>query len=321
MHAPITFLGLLAALLLTWDRWLTLPLLAVTLAVGLYVDYTIIPLWMALSAAWSVWWWHSQREKRPLFIWLLATGAAVMLYLPWGSVFLQLLNKVNFFYDVVVLQERFGLPFLSTKEVLLLLGLAGAGMVAVIAVAWHLLQRPRLGRVLILLGLLFFALATISFALPRFYTIKRFLVIGWPYIILGVAWGLAQLGKWRIRLWVGLLGLSLLAALVVLFFSPKDDWRGVVDYIDIHVPAGDVIWIDPPHNHYAYTYYTPALKVQSGNAEALAETIFSDVWLIAERFYGKTPPTSQAERIFDLSFELVEAIPFSRLELRHYQPR
>jgi uncharacterized membrane protein len=321
MHASITFLGLLAAVLLTWDRWLALPLLGVTLAVGLYVDYTIIPLWIALSAAWFVWWWHSQREKRPLFIWLLATGTAVILYLPWGSVFLQLLNKVNLFYDIVVLQERIGLPFLSINEVLFLLGLASVGLVAMMAVTWHLLQRPRLGRVLILLGLLFFMLATISFALPRFYTIKRFLVIGWPYIILGVAWGLAQLGKWRIRLWVGLLGLSLLAALVVLFFSPKDDWRNVVDYVDIHVPVGDVIWIDPPHNHYAYTYYTPALQVQSGNAEELVETVFSDVWLIAERFYGQTPPTSQAERIFDLNLELVEAIPFSRLELRHYQPK
>ena len=321
MHAPITFLGLLAALLLTWDRWLTLPLLAVTLAVGLYLDYTFIPLWMALSAAWFVWWWHSQREKRPLFIWLLATGAAVLLYLPWGSVFLRLLNKVNVFHDVMILQERFGLPLLSATEVLLLLGLAGVGLLAVMAVAWHLLQRPRLGRVLILLGLLLFALATIVFALPRFYTIKRFLVIGWPYIILGVAWGLAQLGKWRKRLWIGLLGLSLLAALVVLFFSPKDDWRGVVDYVDNHVPASDVVWIDPHYNHYTYNYYSPALEVQSGSAEALAETIVSDVWLIAERFYGQMPPTSLAERIFDQNLELVEAIPFSRLELRHYQPR
>ena len=111
------------------------------------------------------------------------------------------------------------------------------------------------------------------------------------------------------------------AALFVLLLTPKDDWRSMVLYVNANVPAGDVIWIDPPWNRTAFAYYAPELEAQSGNAAALVETNISDVWLIAERFQGQTPPSSQAERIFDKNLKLVESIPFYRLELRRYQPR
>ena len=126
MYAAVTFLGLLAALLLSWDRWLALPLLGLTLAMGLYLDYSFIPLWMALSTAWFVWWWHSERERRPLVVWLLATICAVLLYLPWRSQFLLFLNSFNKFHILERLQEQISFPFLSATEILILLESGGA---------------------------------------------------------------------------------------------------------------------------------------------------------------------------------------------------
>ena len=318
MYAAVTFLGLLAALFLSWDRWLALPLLGLTLAVGFYVDYTFFVLWTVLSAVWFVHWWYGAKVMQPLWTWLVATVGAFILYIPWGNQFLLFINNFNDFHIFERLQQQIGFPILSPAEILILFNFFGIGVVVLVFVVWRLFQYPNLRKGLILFLLFIFIIATIVFAIPRFYTVKRFLLLVWPYFILGVSWGLMQLGKWRIRLWIGLLGLSLAAALVVLFLVPKDDWRSVVRYINANVAAGDVVWIDPPWNRTAFAYYEPTIDSQSGDAVALQEAIYSDVWLIAERPHGKIPPTSQSERVFDKNLKLVESIPFYRLEVRRY---
>ncbi len=44
-----------------------------------------------------------------------------------------------------------------------------------------------------------------------------------------------------------------------------------------------------------------------------------ELWLVAERFHGRPIPSSPSEAWLDENMELMEAIPFYRLELRRYR--
>jgi hypothetical protein len=156
---------------------------------------------------------------------------------------------------------------------------------------------------------------------PRVYSVKRVLVTGWPFVILFVAWLVAQLHERRVR--SALLAISLALTLGVVFFLPKDDWRGAVAYVDRSV-AGDqtLVWLDPRWNHYPYEYYQPRLSADYGRVEDLAALAATarDIWLIAERYHGLPVPSSPSESWLNQNWELVDQMPYYRLEVRHYQP-
>ena len=253
-------------------------------------------------------------------------AAAWWLYRPQLPHLWQLLNQMESVYIFERLRQALGLASLSGW--LLLAGLLGA-MVLVFGAAAALhraLRPPQTRRWIGSLLLLAFALVTLALALPRFYTLKRILVTGWPYAVLLAAWLVSR--PHRPQLAAALLSLSLLACLAAVF-TPKDDWRGLAAYIDANVPPADVIWLDPPWNAAPYRYYQPQRPAQSsrraGSTEELAAMAAkmrggdAGIWLISERF-GSPPPTSASETWLDAHWQLVETIPFYRLEIRHYQP-
>lgn len=322
MYVFVTCSGLLAALLLTGNHWLmALPLTAV-LALGFYFDYTMLPLWVALSAVWLVWWRYRRASWTLLLAWLGATLGGALLALPWRDEFFEVLESFNGVYFFLRLHDVTGFPFLTPVQYLLLLGVLGIVLLGATAVAWRWLQRPTVRRVAVIAALTAFLLATAIFPLPRFFAVKRLLVVGWPFVVLFVAWGLTQLGRRQRPLLAGALAVSLVASLVTLLAVPKDDWRGVVAYVNDNLAPEEVVWLTPAWNIIPYKYYEPviAAQLEVEGRPSLEETVADDLWLVAERFPGQPTPSSTAERWLDAHWTLVETVPFYRLELRHYRP-
>jgi hypothetical protein len=153
---------------------------------------------------------------------------------------------------------------------------------------------------------------------PRFYSAKRVLVQGWPFVVLFVAWLFTRQEKNGKSFWQLLLGISLASMLIVTFFIPKDDWRGAITYINAHAESDAILWLDPPWTGDVTSIYRPAIQPQGSNPENIEQLRGRDVWIISERYPNLTVPHTRSEAWLDQNLKLVEAIPFFRLEVRHY---
>jgi hypothetical protein len=90
----------------------------------------------------------------------------------------------------------------------------------------------------------------------------RFMIGQMSAFLLLLAWGLERLARWR--RWAWAMGLALI--LVPTLFSVhelycdvrywKEDWRGVITYIDEHSQRRDLLLITPDQYHVLY-YYRP----------------------------------------------------------------
>ena len=319
MYVFVTSAGLLAANLMLWGRWVALPLLAAVLALGLYLDYTMLPLWTLLSAFWLVVWWREGRRLKPFVIWLGGSVGAWLLYRPWLDNFYDVLASFNDVHVFVRLQETIGLPFLTPVQYVLVMLAGGAVLFAVAGVGSLLLSRRRIPYLVALLLVIGFGLATLLFPVPRLYALKRLLVLGWPYVALAVAWLVVVVMRGRRRAVQALLIVSIAASAVSVFFVPKDDWRGAVAYLNESATSEDLVWLDPFWNLTIYNLYEPAVVAQHDRLTALEEAATGSVWLVAERVPGEPTPTSASEAWLDRNLQLVERVPFYRLEVRHYR--
>ncbi|NKQ36061.1 MAG: hypothetical protein HF973_10660 [Chloroflexi bacterium] len=320
MYIFIAALGLIAANGLVWGRWLAVLPVTAALTAGLYVDFPMIPLWIGLSAAFLVYWQAKDQPARPFFVWLVSTIFSILLYQPWWSraaALLKLLNNIHVFRAT---RQVLRLPEFSAGQYAAMILAAGAGLVFLFWLAYKLFRQDRIRRILTPPILILFLALTVAFVWPRFFGVKRVLATGWPYVCLFIAWLVAAWEEKRRIIWYGLMGVSLAATLVMLLAVPKDDWRGAVAYVTDHARVGDVVWIDPAWNNVAWSYYQPEIPAYSGSQEQLEQLAVTDVWLVAERFPGQAAPSSPDEVWLDENLQLVESIPFYRLEVRHYRP-
>ena len=329
MYVFMTAISLLAALCLTWDRWWTFFPLTAVLTLGLYLDYTLLLQWTVISAIWFVVWWQGEKRVRSLLVWLGATAAALLLYLPWWQKFIDVLAIFNDIHLFELLQARLGIPVLSPAQYLLLLPLLGLGIVIGVAIFNKIFRQAQFRGLLTWLILAGFLLLTLFFPVPRFYGIKRVLVLFWPFIILLVAWLIEQLTRRKKKVWAIFMGVSVCAACAAIFAVPKDDWRGATAVLNNLAQQQDIVWLDPLWNNTPYQYYEPLIAAQRGDVEKLVELTETgidrvdavNIWIIAERFPANPVPSSPSESWLDQNWQLVEALPFYRLELRRYQQR
>jgi len=75
-------------------------------------------------------------------------------------------------------------------------------------------------------------------------------------------------------------------------------------------------WFKPPLRNISYQVKTSPTY---GNIQELEQTAVTDIWLVAERFPQNEIPSSASEIWLDENLQLVDAVPFYRLEVRHYQ--
>jgi hypothetical protein len=307
---------------LAWGRWLAILPITAALTAGLYIDFPMIPLALGISALFIVYWRVNGRAKVPFSVWLISMILALLLYQPWWSraaTLFTLLNNIHFFSAI---RQTLHLPPFTAVHYALLLITASVGLTLMLGAAYKLLQITKIRRIVTPLAVLLFIGLSIAFVWPRFYGLKRVLATGWPYVCLAVAWLVVawEGNKGRRFMWAGSLAVSLLATLLMLWAVPKDDWRGAVAYIEAQAQAEDIVWLDPSWNQTAYEYYQADTTAYWGDIETLAQVAQTDIWLVAERFPSYETPSSESEAWLDEHLQLVAAIPFYRLEVRHYRP-
>ena len=315
MYAPMTTIMLLCAVLLTWNSWWAIPPLTATFAIGLYTDYTMLPIWSIVSAIWFVSWWQHGRPSRPFLIWLTASILAWLLYLPWLGNLYAVLESFPRVHIFVSLNEAIGVPFLTPEQYLFVMILGTLLLMPFLVLINHLQRSEKTGKWVSAAVLGGFIFATLLFPIPRFYGIKRILVLVWPLFILWVAWVVIHLDYQRQRVLWSVLALSFAMSLITLFAVPKDDWRGAVTHVNEHALESDVAWIDPRYNRLALIYYDLKLEIETEKNGS------GDIWFFAERIPGQPAPSSVSEQFLEENLELVEAIPFYRLEVRRYRSK
>lgn len=323
MYIFVTFFGLLLAVGLAWEHWLGVIPIFLGFGVGLYMDYLMIPLWAGLSAVWIVFWWKRGHRVLPFAGWLLGSIGGWFLYYPFWEIVGRLLEQsLSHIFIFAQLRQLLNLPQLTTVHFLAVLLVNVVVITIGSFLLLALLQRPRLRLIITLVALAGFLTVSLSMLVPRLYSVKRVLVTGWPFVVLFVTWLVSQLRARKALAWRVLLATTLMSTLWVVFGVPKDDWRSAVAYVAQSTDQDAVVWLDPRWNHYQYEYYQSRLATQSGSVEELSELAGTagDIWIIAERFPGLPAPSSPSEAWLDQHWELVEAVPYYRLEVRHYRP-
>ena len=321
MYTAIAFVTLLMALGLAWRHWAGFALFFIGLSAGLYLSYLIPPIWMALSAVWLVYWFRKDRPRVHLLLWLAASAGAWWLYRPWLPVIGRWAqNTLLRHWMFEHIRDFLGASQLSPLHFGALVLVVTAGLVGVALAAPSLLGDKRRRKIITVLTIAGFVAIVLVVPIPRVYAAKRILVTAWALVILFVAWLVWQNEQLRVTLARLLLGLSLVSSLVTVLFVPKDDWRGVTAYMGREAPDATV-WVDPLWNNIAYSYYRPQQEVLHKGVGELQEIAVQhdELWLVAERFHGKPVPSSPSEAWMNENMELVEAIPFYRLELRYYR--
>lgn len=292
-------------------------LIFVGLALGLYLDYTIIPLWAVLSGLWFARWWTLGRAKKQLFIWLIASAGAWLVFIPlWPHLDLVLSRMGNIFIFANI-RDWTGLTVVG--RILPLLALIVMAIISGLVGYWApgILSRQRGGRATATVSIILFVLLTALTPVPRLYSVKRLIVTGWPFVILGISWLTVHQAPRRRVVLASAAAVSFAAGLVTLTLIPKDDWRSAVAHINEHASKDDVVWIDPYSGNLPYNYYRPLLEAQF-SSELLENPPLSQVWHIAERQPNRPMPGSEAEEWLDANRRILKIIRLYRLEVRKY---
>ena len=311
--------ALLIALGLSKMGWSGAVLITVGLALGLYFDYTIIPLWGILSGIWFAQWWKGGHPINQLATWFVASLLAWLIFMPLWPHLQLVASRMSGIYVFANIREVTGLPDFGVLLPVIALIFLGIGTAVLAWLTPQILSRPSAGQIVAALSIVTFFLLTALMPIPRLYTIKRLVVTGWPIVVLGVAWiALNKVRKPRPVIFV-LITISFIATLVILLAVPKDDWRSAVSYINEHAGPGDITWLDPSHGRIPYNYYEPTVDILESSKNLEVEQNAS-VWHVAERQPNRPIPGSEVEIWLDENMQLVEVVPLYRLELRRYSP-
>ncbi len=275
-----------------------------------WVGYVIFSLMAVYTHHFAVWIMLAQfvfialaRRHYPqaLKAWTLGAGLVGMLYAPWILTILSgeglrragiswvpaagLLDPLWTLFTFLLGHSAD--PF---NPVFYLAFLPALGLLAFAVIRFFGEREASLGY---LLAWLFVPLAmvwiiSLDWPLPekRAIYMDRFMIGQMPAFLLLIAWGLERLARWR--RWAWAMGLALI--LVPTLFSVhglycdvrywKEDWRGVITYIDEHSQGRDLLLITPAQYHILY-YYRPDVPWDEvplflGDDEKEAEVYLAD---------------------------------------------
>jgi hypothetical protein len=305
-------------------NWLGRLIAVAALVAGLYLDYITAAAWFGLGAVWLV---MVRKGTGGRFRdWVTITVLGALLYLP-----LQGREFSDGFSDLLTHQGPgvwYGEILGSnpvTSSVLGLLVIGGVTTFLLLIASDYLTTRPHWGKAWIALLVAGFALGSALSPIPRAYSVKKVLVVGWPVLVLLLTFLILRRlpSVWRRPLIIIALALSALGSAST-FLVPKDDWRAATAYINAHAADDDVAWVrEDVWAADAYLYYEGVLPVSTDPSpdEDLPPT--GDVWLITYR-RPQDPvggPSITAETWFDENWRLIDQIPVYRLEVRHYASR
>jgi uncharacterized membrane protein len=312
MYAMVTTTGLLLAVTLTMDSWRGAVLICAALTLGLYLDFTTVPLSAGLAALWCARWWRTGHRSSALILTTAAYALAWWFARPLWAHLGEVIGRVDTVPLFVNLRDWVGLrltPGLPAIAAMALLAIGLGGAAAAISIG---LRSDRFAKRCAMAAGTAFIICTILFTIPRAYSAKQYIATGWPFVILATTWLLHE--RVGARLWLPIAaGISLICAAATVA-TPRADWRGVVAHLNALNPGPRAVVIDPAWNSIPYDYYHPKIAA----AAAAPDAAGGEVCLIAQRF-GRKPPTSASEAWLDAHAPLTKVVPFARLELRCYE--
>ena len=322
MYVFVGTTALLAAIGVTIPSWRGVFIVATGLTLGLYLDYAMLPLWFAMSGILAVFCSTNTRWPGSLYVWLSGSLLAALATIPLWPHLHTLSRIIGGSYLMQDLTRLLGLSTLSGSAYGLVL--ASLGIIsATTTLSFRFLSRRSPAAAATIGASALLTVAVLS-PFPRLYTLKKFLVTGWPFVVLLTAWLITCSPRWRSPLTRLVLVASVIAAAVGAVSVAKDDWRGVVAYLDSHREPGEEIWLDPSSDSIPYNYYKPThapflsqLKDEALDPDHLVAR--TTIWLVVQRRFGWTSPGSPSEAWLDRNSTLTKQVPFARLELRRYE--
>jgi mannosyltransferase len=256
MYAQVTALGLLAVYAYT-RRWPWLYALAGIAT--LYTQYLGAAILIALNLH-ALAWWRAQ-TRREWLTWVAANAAIALAFLPWLPTFLaQQSHALNtsprtatgLVVDTLTAYGGgivHGDVFLTTGGVLVALAVLGT-------VLWRDRRAASLG---LLIWLAPLALVIVLGLRSGLFEL-RYLVLSLPGLALLAAAGIVRLARHPLAaVGVGLTALAPAAlALSAQYFDPtlaRDDYRGLVAFIQAEARPSDVVVLSAPNQTEVFGYY------------------------------------------------------------------
>ena len=317
MYAFLEAAGLLMALGLLLRSARGFAVFAAAFALALYIDYSAVVVWVALSGLWLGWWLVSDRQLFSFVCWLVSSVAGALLAWPVRDGLAALIEgRISAELPARVSAWLGSHPTPAFDAFVLL-----AMLLSITAITSLVILR-RGDRLMWLAVAAFAGVTVISATIPRFYTVKKIIAPIWPLAtiaVVGLATAAGGTGRTALKL---LAGLSIGLTLWMLAEMPKDDWRGVSRYLEQHARAGgDVVWLDPPYDAFPFDYYKPGMQASSGGSVPLerAATGSGLLWLVVQRRPGSMRPGSSSEAWLDANRPLAHVVSFARLETRAYR--
>ena len=276
------------------------------LALGLYIDFPMMVVWSGLSGLWLGWWWHSGREAHLFRLWLWGSLLGWGLFIPGFWYVLKFTQALNY---MISLPATIATPFWLVLVSILPLAVAAGAAIFL----WPYLARKKFWLWGMVAGLLLVVGTDLFMVWPHYYLPKRLAMVLWPYLILGLI-GLLVYYRYR-RLIMAVVLFSLVTTLIMLATVAKDDWRGVVAYMNDAAAPGEQIWLASAADVLPYNYYQPRYP---GKNAPWAE--FQDAAATPTRFWLITGPVSNPafQAWLTENRRLVNHISFYRIDIWEY---
>lgn len=310
--------------------WWLLFVVAMTAALYThYAAFLLIPVQLMLLTALLA---TKQSRIPAVFFWLAAWTITIIAYWPWlnspaASAFLGQLKTGS--YPAQIFADKFNIDSFHLMNIFAvsILFAIPIGLFLVYRLLkknnnlWMELRNKKWIQSFLVLLFIILLLASV---IPRGYTIKKQLVILWPFVLLFFSffWPWEQSYK---KLLASLLTISLLASLVNISLIPKDQWREAVSFITKQSQTKDIVLLLPSYMTFPFDYYSQGRIARDGihpsSSLSQLESLLNDhgrIWLVSHQV-DIADPEKKIEGWLGQHANLVEEKSFYRIQLHLYQ--
>ncbi len=265
------------------------------LSAVMYVDYNGVIFWIILTAATLAVMTVLSRWTRSIITrWLIAQALIALLYIPlWSKAIgvIALVIQGNILENHGLLGVGVQIQLQAVPLALILFGLGLVLMIFVVG-TWLIHHRNNTAQLFVSRSHLITFAIIIAYAAwlllaaaPRFYSIKRVLMIYSPYVAAVAAYALISIQRRSIVYVV--VGLATASAILNWIVWPREDWRSAASFVAQQAQPGDIIVGIPSYITYPFNYYYSNLN---GTAQIISDSQLKKypnqhVWLLIGNTY------------------------------------
>lgn len=325
----VTFLGLASVYffsrILFKSRGIYWLAYILTTLAGLYTSYGMLLLVVAQNLYFLIAFRHFT-NKRLVLWWLMGQGLLLLGFWPWLPRLLGQVEGAIAGYSVVIRVRQFSYSFgldvgglTFTISLLTLIVLVLALMAVMVQRLWE--------RRLLVFSLSFgaYSVVTLLSALPQGGSIKRQLLILFPYFLLAVSLGVHRLRLAGATFMVVAFLVTVPALAANYFVNQKEQWREVARLIEERGREGDIILLHADYTTVPFEYYYGAALPRQGVFPTdtfirLRQTVsvYERVWLILNHDIY-VDPEGKVRRWFDRCYNTELSSNFAYITVRLYE--